>query len=202
MISRLATRRFLALAGLLLALSLSALGQEEVSAYLRATDPILSGIASLSRDYQAALKDFRQKRDLTGVRAYIVRQCAAWSSLREQLEAVPPPRECAVYHGSMLRMLELQLAMSELSLQVADGGLALTAEVKALRDSGATDTDIQERVAAYSQSADTLNAGGKAMQEEARALDQTLKAEHERLEALVPPPPSPETSPSPASDSL
>lgn len=184
--------RLWVLAGLLLVLSLSALGQEEVSAYLRTTDPILSGIASLNRNYLAAVKDYRQKRDLSGMRGYIAKQCAAWSTLSQQLEAVAPPSECAAYHTSLARMLELQLGMTQVALEVADGGLALTAEVQAMHDGGASDADIQSRIAAFSQSADALNAEGKAMQIEAEQLDQTLESEHQRLSALVPASPPPQ----------
>ena len=189
--------RVLLLAVLFLALALPGLAQEEVAAYLQATDPITSGLANLNREYPTALRDFRQKRDLVGLRAYLASQCAAWTSLRQQLDGVAPPAEGATYQSTLARMLEVQLGIKQIALQIADSGLVLTADVRAMRDASASEADIQGRIDRYSADADEKNIASKAFQDEARALDQTLKSEHERLAGMLPLIPEPAFPPDP-----
>lgn len=178
------SRQLLLLLTLLLALVLSAPAQEGVAGYLQTTDPLLSAIARLDREYRDSLPDLRQKRDLLGIHAYISEQGAAWSSLGRQLTKLSPPEECVTYHGTLAKLVDLQLVRNTLALELSEGALLLTADVKALKEGGATQDSIQSRLDQYKTEAELLNARRDALQGEVNALDASRKAEHARLTSL------------------
>ena len=154
--------------------------------YLQSSDPYLTRIAQLNSEFLATVPDLQKKRDLLGMQKTVTKLNGSWVEIRTGLSGLAPPSECEAYHAALGRMVEVQLACNALLLETVNKGLALTAEIKTMKASGATEETMKARIAEFAAERQEIAQRLASLKGEAQALDETLRSERERLEPSSP----------------
>lgn len=169
---------------LMLLLSSACLAQTELEGYLSSTDPILTRIVELNEEFLDTIGPLRKSKDLLALQGAVTRWDADWNELKVKLTEIVAPASATAYHASLGRMVEVQSASNALFLKSLNDGLALTAEIKAMKANGTTPEAMEARITEFKADKEAVAKEVEAYRAEALRLDETLKNERQALGEL------------------
>ena len=162
-------------------LGLPALADEAVDKYMTTTNPIMSEIKQLDKQYIAEVQPLRKARDLKGLKDAADRYVALWSVLGTKLVDIPVPDDTKVYHDAMKRMIELQVLSNSLMSKIVGDAIVTSNEAKAMKEAGKSDEEIKTFLNSKGPERKETIDQLKAVGQEAKQMDKTLVTEFKRL---------------------
>lgn len=177
-------RLALLLVSLLFALAPAGADPAARTAYFQSIDPAAGRLATLNASFISTVDELQAKRDLVGLRQKVGEFQTGYAAVGEELAKVAPPADCVPFHTALARLVEVQVEVNQALLDTVDQGLALSAEVKAMKEAGATDEAMKARIDEFAAGQVTVRERMTTLQEEANALEGTLRTEKDKLQGV------------------
>ncbi len=175
----------LLLLALLFALAPAGADPAARTAYFQSIDPPSARLAQLNASFISTVDELQAKRDLAGLRQSVGEFQQNYSAVGEELGKVSAPADCQTFHEALTRLVQVQVEVNQALLDTVDKGLALSGEVKAMKEAGATDEAMKARIDEFSAGQAPLRARMQTLQDEASALEKTIRSERDKLQGTA-----------------